>query len=145
MKGISPLVATVLLIAITMSIAGILAFWVSSYTTQTLPIVNRTAEECRYSNFEIYSCNFNIISSAITLALHNFGQYEILDLTSYIGFANNTFGPLIRLNGTLGTGEFKSFVLGNSTTGVSSATFSKIIIGSSLCPDLSRESSCTRS
>jgi len=36
-KGISPLVASVLLIAITIAIAGILASWVSSYTEEALP------------------------------------------------------------------------------------------------------------
>ena len=36
-KGISPLVASVLLIAITIAIAGILASWVTSYTEETLP------------------------------------------------------------------------------------------------------------
>ena len=145
MKGISPLVASVLLIAITMSIAGILAFWVSSYTTQTLPTVNRTAEECRYSNFEIYSCNLNISSSTITLTLHNIGQYEIINLTSYVVFVNNTVGPIIQLNGTLASGEFKSYVLLSTTTYASSATLSKIIVGSSACSGLTVESGCSRS
>jgi flagellin-like protein len=36
MKGISPLVASVLLIAITMAVAAVLANWVSSYTTDTI-------------------------------------------------------------------------------------------------------------
>ena len=36
MKGISPLVASVLLIAITMAVAAILANWVSSFTRQTV-------------------------------------------------------------------------------------------------------------
>ena len=36
-KGISPLVASVLLIAITIAIAAILANWVSTYTEEALP------------------------------------------------------------------------------------------------------------
>lgn len=36
MKGISPLVASVLLIAITMAVAAILAAWVSSFTRNTI-------------------------------------------------------------------------------------------------------------
>jgi len=144
MKGISPLVASVLLIAITMSIAGILAFWVSSYTTQTLPPLNRTVEECRFSNFEIYSCIFNTTSSTITFTLHNVGQYEIINLTTYAVFANGTIAPPVILNGTLGTGEFKSYSVSNSTTGVSSATFSKIIVSSLACSGLSTDNSCTR-
>jgi len=147
MKGISPLVASVLLIAITMSIAGILAFWVSTYTTSTLPSLNRTRieEECRFSNFDIYSCNINTSTSTITFTLHNIGQYEISNLASYIVFANNSVTPQISLNDTLPIGSFKSYVLLNSTTNVSSTTFSKIIIASTLCSGLSKESGCTRS
>ena len=36
-KGISPLIASVLLIAITIAIAAILASWVTSYTEEALP------------------------------------------------------------------------------------------------------------
>ncbi len=39
-KGISPLVASVLLIAITIAIAAILANWVSAYTEDALPSTN---------------------------------------------------------------------------------------------------------
>jgi flagellin-like protein len=39
-KGISPIVASVLLIAITIAIAAILANWVTSYTQSSLPQTN---------------------------------------------------------------------------------------------------------
>ncbi|MBU3896677.1 MAG: hypothetical protein KJ697_01965 [Nanoarchaeota archaeon] len=39
-KGISPLVATVLLIAITMAVAAVLANWVQTYTEEALPQSN---------------------------------------------------------------------------------------------------------
>jgi flagellin-like protein len=147
MKGISPLVASVLLIAITMSIAGILAYWVSTYTTSTLPSLNKTKteEECRFSNFEIYTCNFNTTTGTITFTLHNIGLYEIVNLASYVVFTNDTITPSISLNGTLATGEFKSYSLLNTTTNVTSTTFSKLIVASSACPGLSKEHSCTRS
>ena len=41
-KGISPLVATVLLIAVTMTLAGIIAFWGSSFVRTSLPTENQT-------------------------------------------------------------------------------------------------------
>jgi len=39
-KGISPLIATVLLIAITMAVAAVLANWVQTYTETALPTTN---------------------------------------------------------------------------------------------------------
>ena len=141
MKGISPLVASVLLIAITMSVAGILAFWVSSYTSQTLPKMNRT-EECRFSNFEIWSCSIDS-AGTLTFVLHNIGQYEILDLTAFVFTTENTVSPGVKLNSSLLLGEYKSFTLQNSSTNVPAEKFSKLIITTS-CPDLSKESTCTR-
>jgi flagellin-like protein len=143
MKGISPLVATVLLIAITMSIAGILAFWVASYTTQTLPKVNRTEEECRFSNFDL-SCALNTTSGSIVVQLHNIGQYEIINLTAYVMLTDGTITSPIPLNGTLATGDYKSYIISNSTTNVSSTMFSKIIVSSLACSALSKDSTCTR-
>ncbi|MEM5869835.1 MAG: archaellin/type IV pilin N-terminal domain-containing protein [Candidatus Aenigmatarchaeota archaeon] len=140
MKGISPLVASVLLIAITMSVAGILAFWVSSYTSSTLPKMNRT-EECRFSNFEIWSCTIDKSTGTLTFVLHNIGQYEILDLTAYVATTDNTISPMVKLNSSLLVGEYKSFSLTNSSTNVPAEKFSKLIIATS-CPDLSRESFC---
>jgi flagellin-like protein len=145
MKGISPLVASVLLIAITMSVAGILAFWVSSYTSQTLPKTNRTEEECRFSNFEVWSCNLNTANGKLTFTLHNIGMYDISDLKIFILQTDNTVTPPISLNGTLLRGEYKSFVLENSTTNIPTEKFSKIIVGTGLCPSLSVESTCMRS
>jgi len=145
MKGISPLVASVLLIAITMSVAGILAFWVSSYTSQTLPKTNRTEEECRFSNLEIWSCNLNTQTGKVTFTLHNIGLYDIGDLKVFVVLNDNTVTPPVSLNGTLLKGEYKSFVLENSSTNVSSEKFSKLIVSTGLCPSLSIESGCTRS
>lgn len=146
MKAVSPLVGSVLLIGITMAIAAILAYWVSTYTSRSLPSFNttRTMERCRLSNFEIYTCSFNTTSGDIVFTLHNIGHYEIINLTAYVEFVNGSVSPETRLNESLSVGEFKSFVLSASSTGATSTTFSKLIIGTGLCPGLVRESSCTR-
>ena len=140
MKGISPLVASVLLIAITMSVAGILAFWVSSFTSQTLPKMNRT-EECRFSNFEIVSCSIDRFTGNLSFILRNVGQYDILDLAVYVFTTDNTISPKVSLNSSLSIGEYKSFILSNSSTNVPAEKFSKLVITTS-CPELSKESYC---
>jgi flagellin-like protein len=136
MKGISPLVASVLLIAITMSVAGILAYWVSSFTGQTLPKMDRT-EECRFSNFEIWSCSLNPSTRTISFTLHNIGRYEITDLAAFIE-TDGVVGDRISLNSSLSIGDFKTFTL----TNIPVENFSRLIITTS-CPDLTKESFCT--
>ncbi|MEM5836478.1 MAG: archaellin/type IV pilin N-terminal domain-containing protein [Candidatus Aenigmatarchaeota archaeon] len=145
MKGISPLVASVLLVAITMSVAGILAFWVSSFTGQTLPQVNKTVEECRFSNFEIWSCSFDSATETLTFTLHNIGPYEIQDLQLFIVYNDSRVSDVIKLNKNLGRAEYKSFRLTASQMNVSMAGFSGIIVGTGVCPELSKQSGCLRS
>jgi len=77
MKGISPLVAAVLLIAATMSIAGILAYWASSFVRSSLPEVNRTDVECSGSNFNVYAASYNSTTKNFTMMLENTGIYNV--------------------------------------------------------------------
>ena len=78
MKGITPLVAAVLLIAATMSIAGILAYWASSFVRSSLPSEsNRTDVECAGSNFNIYTASYNTTTKNFTLMLENTGMYNV--------------------------------------------------------------------
>ena len=68
--GISPLVATVLLIAVTMTIAGILAYWASTFVSGTLPPTDCT------------SASFTVISKQTTggklfLTLQNTGKIDL--------------------------------------------------------------------
>ena len=140
MKGISPLVAAVLLIAVTMSIAGVLAYWASQFVTKSLPEVNQTTAQCRFTNFIIYNCFYNSSASKLVLTLNNIQTVEARDLMVYFSFANGTMSSGTKLNETVAPGEFRSYIL----SGISS-DFSKIIVTTQICPDVSKESSCTRS
>jgi flagellin-like protein len=57
MKGISPLIATVLLIAFTMTIAGLMAAWAQSWTgtrlSSTQCALSLTVEDLRFENNQI--------------------------------------------------------------------------------------------
>jgi len=136
-KGISPLVAAVLLIAATMSIAGILAYWASSFMrTQTSSFNNQTVtSECQYADFKIYSCSYNFTSHAISLILENYRDVLLKDLVFYVNFPNSTVIP-ISMNETLPKGLIKSFSIPNMDT------FTKIIVKTQ-CAEITRETACT--
>jgi len=138
-KGISPLVASVLLIAATMSIAAILAYWASSFVHTTLPEVNKTQQECQFSDFTIYQCSYNINSTTLTLVLNNIRSVPLTQLNVFVFDASGTPGSPIPLNGTIEPGNFMPY----SITGVPS-NFSKIVITSRICPDLQKEAGCSR-
>jgi flagellin-like protein len=135
-KGISPLVAAVLLIAATMSIAGILAYWASSFVkSQVSQFENQTiTSECQYADFKIYSCSYNTSSKVVALVLENYREVLLKEMTAYISFANSSI-PSISLNETIPKGSIKSF----SISGID--PFTKIIVKTH-CPEITRESSC---
>lgn len=78
-KGISPLVAAVLLIGITMIIAGFLAFWVSTFMRGRATTFEKTTEEIEKctrlqamaSPFNIYYSSYNSSTKTLRLFLEN--------------------------------------------------------------------------
>lgn len=138
MKGISPIVAAVLLIAITMTIAGVLAYWSSTFVSTTLPTENITIAQCRVAQFEFQTCKYNSTAQSITFSVNNVRTADLGNLTAFIEYSNGTVGSSISLNQSLPANTIKSF----SVSGVSS-DFSNILIKTG-CPDISRSTSCTR-
>ncbi len=136
-KGISPLVAAVLLIAITMTIAGVLAYWVTSFAKTTLPEQNQTETDCMYADFSIYSCTYFNNTEVVTLTLENTQNLELKSLEVYFIYSNSTTSPGVLLNDTLQEGAIKSYQL----TGVTDS-FSKLLVKTH-CPDKSKEKSCS--
>jgi flagellin-like protein len=137
MRGISPLVATVLLIAVTMTIAGMLAYWASSFVkTQTTQFENQTlATECRFADFRFYSCNYNSTSQQINFVLENFRSVTLRDLIAYIVYQNGSVSNY-SLNEALPGGTMKGFSIGNI-----SSDYSSIIIKTH-CPEVDARSAC---
>jgi len=139
-KGISPLVASVLLIAATMSIAGILAYWASSFVKTGLPEVNKTQQECQFIDFRIATCRYQDSTKTITLILDNFRAIDIQSPTVTIFDSSGIPLTPIPLNESVPSGQFKAFSMS-----VSSGNFSKIIVGTAFCPDIRKEATCEKS
>ncbi len=138
MKGISPIVASVLLIAITMTIAGVLAYWSSTFVSTSLPTQNVTVAQCRVAQFEFFNCKYNSTSQTITFSLNNIRTVDLGNLTAFVEYPNGTITSGVSLSPALTANTIKSY----SVSGVSS-DFSIILIKTS-CPDISRSTTCTR-
>ena len=78
-KGISPLVATVLLIAVTMTLAGIIAFWGSSFVRTSLPTENQTQalQACTGGSIKLISSNYNSSANTLSLTIYNDGVQKL--------------------------------------------------------------------
>ncbi|MEM7826997.1 MAG: archaellin/type IV pilin N-terminal domain-containing protein [Candidatus Aenigmatarchaeota archaeon] len=87
LKGISPLIATVLLIALTMTIAGIIATWASSFTQVRLEeIKSNTTEGCIGANLKV--SNARIINGTGYFTLENIGTATLRDFKAYLFYSN---------------------------------------------------------
>lgn len=136
--GISPLVAAVLLIAVTMTIAGLLAYWATSFVRTSLPETNQTEAECRFADFSIYSCAYNSSAQRISLILENLQDVEMINLKTFFIFPNSTVSEPILLNGTLPAGGMlKSFQMQNVAE-----NFTKIMV-TTHCSEVNKEKVCT--
>lgn len=136
-KGISPLVAAVLLIAATMSIAGILSYWTTSYVrTQTKQFENQTtASECNFADFKIYQCVYNSSAQRVNLILENIKTVELKELKLYVEYSAGNVSSAISLNETLPSGAIKPYVI----TGISN--FTNVIVKTQ-CPEISVKDDC---
>ena len=130
-KGISPLVASVLLIAITMTLAGAIAYWASSFVSTTLPTISG---ECNIASFKIFSCRYNS-TSGISMILQNLANVELKNLTLFVIYSNNSVQS-ISLNDTLKQNDLKSF----SVSGISSDY--SIITVRTHCPQITESNGC---
>lgn len=89
-KGISPLVAVIMLIAFTLIVAGILAGW----ATQFAQTQRRAVEFCADARLLLRSGSYNPDADTLTLVVYNYGRVP-LELTVLLDYENSTLHPTI--------------------------------------------------
>ena len=112
-KGISPLVAAVILIATTMSIAGILSYWATSFVREKLIIAENTTQdiECLVAQFRLYSGSYDNVTKDLILILENQRNVELYLRNVYLFYG--TVLETKSLTGTLEANALKSFNVTN--------------------------------
>jgi len=90
-KGISPLVAAVILIAATMSIAGILSYWATSFVrTRLTSAENATGDTtCLAAQFRLYSGNYDNVTEELILILENQRSIDLELRELYLFYSGN--------------------------------------------------------
>jgi flagellin-like protein len=106
-KGLSPLIAAVILIAATMSIAGILAYWASGFVktklTETESITGGT--QCLGAEFKIKSVSYE--NNKLHLILDNRRSVDLMLTNLFLIYPNNEVKTK-SLNQTLKGNEIKA-------------------------------------
>lgn len=94
MKGISPLIATVLLIAFTVAVAGIVSLWVTSFAkTATQQTENKSLTQitCAYGAISLSDVNFCGTRGEVSGRLSNKGQIALNSIRVQVIYANGSF------------------------------------------------------
>jgi len=88
-KGVSPLIATVLLIAFTIAVGGIISVWLTSFTTTTTQTVGKQSETqilCGTGGIQL--SNVGYCSSYITGYITNTGSISLGSITFTVLYSN---------------------------------------------------------
>ncbi|MCJ7450243.1 MAG: hypothetical protein MUP58_00710 [Candidatus Nanohaloarchaeota archaeon QJJ-9] len=132
-KGISPLIAAVLLIAFTMAVAAILTAWVTQFTQDTTGAVGNESErviQCSYAGLSIYDAVND--SGNLTVSVANTGTQDMsnVSITAFMedGSLTNTY------MGALPTGGVQEITLTDL-----SGTLSSVRATSTDCPGVTDE------
>ncbi len=146
-KGISPLVATVLLIAFTLSIAGLLGGWLTSLTKSETDTIQQGSDilvNCSSGVIDITDVICTNSSQQLRVAVANLGDVELYDFSVFAAvnntfYSNSTGGP--NSTNTLKTGEQTILVYGCNRNEfcANGATVTKVRITSGNCPQVSQE------
>ena len=120
-KGVSPLVAAVLLISFTMAIAAILATWATQYMTQQTSTLTARGEEanCVYARMALDTYSYDSGTGQLVFIINNKGRISLQNFTMFV---YNTSGinrisletdesVVNRQNATLSPGEPRSFIV----------------------------------
>lgn len=132
-KGVSPLLAAVLLIAVTVAIATLVMGWISTVMRSTqVTVSNRTVDavNCASASIVIDDVYINSVARTATVIVRNSGQADDLQLTfaPLINSTGNSVSPAESLPVTgFDKGMIQSFTY--TSTGINScANFSKAIV-----------------
>jgi len=134
-KGISPLIATILLIAFVIAVGGILSGWLISFSKERTEEARTKGEmdiKCSYSALRITDADWNSSETKLSLIVENRGSEELSDFRMVVIYDNNTAITLkVTPSTTLSPGDVEVFY--NDTVSDCSK-IDQVIFYSNTCP-----------
>lgn len=100
MKGISPIIATVLLIVLGVSVVGLVGMWISDFSTKSTQTISETSENEIACSFGIVKlANLKYCNNYMSGWIKNLGTTSLGNLTIQIIYQNSSL-QTYALNGT---------------------------------------------
>ncbi len=135
-KAVSPLIASVLLISITLTVVYIIANWVPSFTSGQAQIIAGKSDseiQCSSAGLAIDNASYNCTSGKLSLEGYNSGTKDLSNFAIQLLLTNGSSYSLNAApNVTVYSGESQSFY--NSSANVSFSLIDRIVMRSLTCP-----------
>ena len=143
-KGLSPLLATVMLIALTLSVVGLIGSWFVSMSRSQMEEIEEGGEkqiECTNALLDIVSVICSNNTEELKIGVNNIGQINLYDFSTFVEvnntfYQNSTGGP--NSTNVLGPGEQSILIYhcDNSLYCAGGATVGKVRISPGNCPQV---------
>ena len=108
MRAVSPIIATVLLIALVVIVAAIINLWISNFTGSTKEMREEADTQLFCSKTEVSFGNMKYCNSHMSGVIHNSGTSDIENLVFFVLYQNGT-QQINDLNKTLISGYVEVF------------------------------------
>ncbi|MBI2085191.1 MAG: hypothetical protein HYT71_01620 [Candidatus Aenigmarchaeota archaeon] len=128
-KGLSPLIASVLLIGFTMAVAAILVVWITGFTQQQTTTVGQRADlqtKCSYSSFTVPRNDVAVVANTLNVTVIYSAGSEVLNITGFevrdtngISYVNITIvnGSAVQNLAVGSVTKFSNYILSGSLPG----------------------------
>ncbi len=115
-KGVSPLIASVLLIAFTLSIGAFMSTWLQDITKkQTSEAADNSKPECQYANLNIQNVTFTNSTTKLRIDVENTGTKSVAIRSVRIIYLNDSTAEANFTRITISAGDSYPLVMYNTT------------------------------
>ncbi len=134
-KAVSPLIASVLLVSITLTLIYFVSNWSTMFTTRGAGIIQQrgdTEMQCSSAALAIDNASYNCTSGKLMFETYNSGSKDLTDLKISMLLTNGSSYMLnAEPNATLYSGDTQ--IIYNSSANVSFSLIDRIIVRASNC------------
>lgn len=140
MRAVSPLITTVILIAISLTLLTLVASWTISFTKSSATIVKEQREteiKCSNAGLVVDNLRYNCTAGMIYLEAYNSGYQKLENFKFTIILTNDSTYNLIANNISLSTGEtaaFYNYTVNQTIGPITPSSISKLYFLSQTCP-----------
>lgn len=116
-KGISPLIASVLLIAFTLSIGAFMSTWLQDVTKkQTKETVDNSKPECQFASLNIQNVTFTNSTTKLRIDVENTGTKSVAINSIRLIYSDDKNAETNFTRTTINAGDSYTLVMYNTTT-----------------------------